>query len=457
MRGPEVEARWRVPLHSRLFVVGDDLPKGVPGWLAPAADHFVDRVSDRAYPCHFGRQSLGVGDVLGTWLGGDDAVVTLAASLASFLDTVAAEPKRRAVLACFVEPALVADDHQANERAFWQLLHALHAADAQPWPADVALDPEEPAWEFCFQGQSMFVFAAVPSHHRRLSRSLGDSLVLLFQPRHVFDGIEGGTPPGDAARAIIRRRVAEWDLAPPHPAMGNYGDTENREWMQYFIDDDETQPLPSRCPFAPDGSWRGVIGWIEDQAQRTPDAVALVDDAGCVTYAEMMDHVVALGGRLAAAGAERGARVGVLVERSRGSVIALLSCQWAGCAYVPVDPGGPNARRADLLEDAGVHVVLCSSHHLGAVPPAVDTVVLTDEPAGRQQSSYLRAEVGADDLAYVIYTSGSTGAAKGVVVTNRQLASAVFAQQVLERPRRTRSCCRYPCASTPREPASTGP
>lgn len=426
--------RWQLPRNSRLFVVGDPLLPGSPDWMDASVATFVEHVSNRAYPCHFGRQSLGVGDVLGTWLTPGDGAATLAASLASFLATAASAPQRRAVLACFVAPDLSGPDHLENEKIFWNLVRGLHAVDPVPWPTQMPADPDEAAWEFCFGGQSMFVFAAVPTHHRRLSRRFGDGMILLFQPRHVFRGIEGGTPAGDAARTMIRQRLAAWDLAPLHPAMGNYGDADNREWMQYFIEDVDPMVEAVGCPIAPDGTWRGVIGWIEDQAQRTPEEVAIVDHDAVVTYADMLDRVAVLGTRIADAGAGRGIRTGVMVDRSLDSVIAVLACLWAGSAYVPVDPGAPLARRTQLLEEAGAGIVVVASDHLGAVPAFVETVVLTDEPSGPPPTR-LRDEVLADDLAYVIYTSGSTGVPRGVAVTHGQLANAVFAQHAVERPR----------------------
>ena len=93
----------------------------------------------------------------------------------------------------------------------------------------------------------MFVFAAAPSYARRASRNVGPGLVLLFQPRNVFEGIEGGTPRGMAARQIIRTRLGQWDTMPLHPDMGDYGDPSNHEWRQYFIPDDQGR-LHEKCP-----------------------------------------------------------------------------------------------------------------------------------------------------------------------------------------------------------------
>ena len=99
----------------------------------------------------------------------------------------------------------------------------------------------------------MFVFAAAPSYAHRTSRNVGPGLVLLFQPRNVFDGIEGGTPRGMAARQIIRSRLNRWDTVPVHPDLGDYGDPSNSEWRQYFIPDGHRR-LAEKCPLQISGA-----------------------------------------------------------------------------------------------------------------------------------------------------------------------------------------------------------
>ncbi len=64
--------------------------------------------------------------------------------------------------------------------------------------------------------------------------------------------------------------------------------------------------------------------------------------------------------------------------------------------------------------------------------PHTDAVVLMlDAPAALDGASEEDPpnSSGGDDLAYVIYTSGSTGQPKGVMITNRNLASVYFAYE----------------------------
>jgi FPC/CPF motif-containing protein YcgG len=235
--------------EQRLYVLDQDLESRVqdaPDYFRKALHNFCDNVSDRSYPCHFGRRALKQRELFVTYA--DQArLPELGSALSAFLDHVRPTPDRRQVLACFVEPG-AEQSHDDYAATFWFILQWLHCHDPRPWPAEVPRDPHDPDWEFSFAGTAMFVFAAAPTHRVRRSRNLSDCLILLFQPRNVFIGIEGGTRAGKEARRRIRASLAEWDHASAHPSMGDYGDPSNFEWRQYVIPDDQSE-IYDTCPF----------------------------------------------------------------------------------------------------------------------------------------------------------------------------------------------------------------
>jgi uncharacterized protein len=228
-----------------------------PGWFTAGVRTLVDNLRQREYPCHFGRQALERGNLLTTYADPED-LRPLARALACFLDCTPRIRGGRHLLCAFIRsPA--GHTHHEQDRVFWQVLQYLHDHDPEPWPAAYPMSPRDPAWEFCFNGEAMFVFAAAPTHLARASRNLGEHLVMLFQPRSVFLDIAAGTPAGIVARSRIRDRLRTWDLAAPHPSMGEYGDPSNFEWRQYFIPDDDSDLHPV-CPLrlhAPGTAGRG--------------------------------------------------------------------------------------------------------------------------------------------------------------------------------------------------------
>ena len=171
---------------------------------------------------------------------------------------------------------------------------------------------------------------------------------------------------------------------------------------------------------------RGLHELISEQAQRTPDAVAVVAGEGRCTYAELDRRANQLAHELAALGAAEGALVGISVERGIDMVVALLATMKSGAAYVPIDPSYPPQRQELMLSDSGARVLLTQERFVGMLNPGDATVVCLDDDWPRiaqhtAEPPAVRSDP--DRLAYVIYTSGSTGRPKGVEITHRALVN----------------------------------
>jgi uncharacterized protein len=225
-----------------VIVTSDTQPQP---WWTVSLRAFRANLGKREYPCYFGRLALEHGQLFATFF--EDSIKPLAASLTEFLDMSRRHLDCRMALAAFHKPPDQRIDEESYAEKFWDVLQQLHDLDTSDWPAEVPSQPEHPAWEYSFHGVPMFVFAAAPTYARRASRNIGPGLVLLFQPRNVFDGIEGGTPRGIKARMVIRDRMSRWDTVPPHPDLLDYGDPSNNEWRQYFVPDNQSR-LHERCP-----------------------------------------------------------------------------------------------------------------------------------------------------------------------------------------------------------------
>jgi amino acid adenylation domain-containing protein len=169
--------------------------------------------------------------------------------------------------------------------------------------------------------------------------------------------------------------------------------------------------------------------WFRDQADRTPDAVAVEADAESLTYRELAARAGALACRLRALGVGPNVCVGLCVERSPEMLVGILAILAAGGAYVPLDPAYPEARLRFALEDTGAPVVLTPQRLAGRLPPSGARVVLLEDGDGAAaEPAAPAAPTAPDSLAYVIHTSGSTGRPKGVGVTHRNLAHSTRAR-----------------------------
>ncbi|MEV0604832.1 amino acid adenylation domain-containing protein [Polymorphospora rubra] len=160
-----------------------------------------------------------------------------------------------------------------------------------------------------------------------------------------------------------------------------------------------------------------------------PDAVAVVDAAGELTYAGLDAAANRIARLLLRHGVRAGDVVGLAVPRSTPMVAAILGTLKLGAAYLPLDLTHPADRLAYMLADSGARVLLSTVD--ARLPDAPVHRLVLDDPATVADLAGLdggplteaRPPAGLDHAAYVIYTSGSTGRPKGVVVSHEGIAS----------------------------------
>lgn len=147
------------------------------------------------------------------------------------------------------------------------------------------------------------------------------------------------------------------------------------------------------------------------------NAVAVTLGEESVTYAELEAYSEQIAAGLQATGLPANALVAIYMDRSIDMVAAMLGVVRAGAAYLPLDPGFPESRVRETLEDARPFAVLADAAQAQKLS-AVEGVVRVSDLLAQPPREPRAVEVDADDLAYVIYTSGSTGKPKGVMVSH---------------------------------------
>ncbi len=175
---------------------------------------------------------------------------------------------------------------------------------------------------------------------------------------------------------------------------------------------------------------RVFAGVFEDQAARSPDAIAVSFEGATLSYAELNARANVVAHHLRALGVGPGVLVALCVPRSPALLAALLGIQKSGGAYVPLDPDYPKQRLEYMLVDSGAKVLVTASHAITSleIPESVDTLdldALTEVGSAHNPTS----AAGPRDTAYVIYTSGSTGRPKGVAVSHGSLLNFLYSMQ----------------------------
>ncbi|MFX0576171.1 non-ribosomal peptide synthase/polyketide synthase [Nocardia nepalensis] len=173
-----------------------------------------------------------------------------------------------------------------------------------------------------------------------------------------------------------------------------------------------------------------LLAGFQAQVRRTPDAVALVDRHGALTYAQLSARVNRLARRLIAAGVGPEALVVLGMRRSVEFVVAAYAVLTAGGGYVPVDPDQPAARRAHVVAAARPVCVLTRARdgwsvESDSVVLAVDALDCTGYSDAPVTDSDRPHPLRSTNTAYVIFTSGSTGKPKGVAVSHASVANQI--------------------------------
>ncbi|HEX3759507.1 MAG TPA: amino acid adenylation domain-containing protein [Kofleriaceae bacterium] len=218
--------------------------------------------------------------------------------------------------------------------------------------------------------------------------------------------------------------LVEAALARPDDRLGALPLLSEPERRMILDDWNRTQAAPSRQA--------SVVELFEDQARRTPDAVAVVAGEVELGYRELAARAERWAAVLRARGCGPGVRVALALSRSPAFPVVVLAVLKAGAAYVPLDLAYPAERLAFMLRDCEARVVVTESAIAAGLPASGAEVVLIDaspEPPEQEMSGAIPGGSGrapaSDDLAYVIYTSGSTGRPKGVAMPHGAMLNLV--------------------------------
>src|SRR5574338_433982 len=117
---------------------------------------------------------------------------------------------------------------------------------------------------------------------------------------------------------------------------------------------------------------------FEAQVEKTPDAIAVVCEGEQLSYDELNRRANQLAHYLVRLGVGPETLVGLLLERSLETFVAVLGVLKAGGGYFPLESTIPQARLSFLLADAQAPVLLTQQRLLERVPEYTGTIVTLD-------------------------------------------------------------------------------
>ncbi|MEJ8545005.1 non-ribosomal peptide synthase/polyketide synthase [Brevibacillus borstelensis] len=166
---------------------------------------------------------------------------------------------------------------------------------------------------------------------------------------------------------------------------------------------------------------------FEQQVEKTPDQVAVIDAAEQITYRELNRRANQLARILREKGVQPESTVGILVDRSLYMVVGMLAVFKAGGAYVPIDADYPQERKEFMLADSDAKLLLTLKKMENQVRFDGEILYLDQEELYQGDDANLASVTRPEHAAYIIYTSGTTGKPKGVVIEHRSYVNIAFA------------------------------
>ncbi|SCY70225.1 non-ribosomal peptide synthetase [Alkaliphilus peptidifermentans] len=164
---------------------------------------------------------------------------------------------------------------------------------------------------------------------------------------------------------------------------------------------------------------------FEEEAQKTPDKIAVSYKERQLTYKELKMKSDKLASFLLDSGVEKGEIVGLMTNHSIETIIGILGIMKAGAAFLPIDSNYPPERIKHMLEECSVSTIVSNCKLNNDITLSFNTIQL-DNPEIYKQILHLPARKNKlSDIVYVIYTSGSTGKPKGVHVQHRGLVNYI--------------------------------
>ncbi len=155
------------------------------------------------------------------------------------------------------------------------------------------------------------------------------------------------------------------------------------------------------------------------QAEKTPNAVAVVCGENSLSYAALSGRANQLARYLQSQGIVAGDVVGLCYDRALELPECILGILLAGATYVPLDASYPAERLAYIMDNAGITTVVTRSDLLPEDNHRNLICFDNQEQRIRDFSvDPIQSDQDSNRLLYMIYTSGSTGRPKGTGATH---------------------------------------
>jgi long-chain acyl-CoA synthetase len=188
------------------------------------------------------------------------------------------------------------------------------------------------------------------------------------------------------------------------------------------------------------GEWPTLTEMFRISAKRYPERPCFTvyePDRISLSYAEALERIQAVAGKLIALGVKKGDKVAVTGKNSPEWAVAYMGILFADATVVPIDYQLKNEEIDNLLKASDSRILFVDEEkhdRYAAEPGSLEAVFslkkglgtyvydLTSTPPGSSKNTE-------EDLAAILFTSGTTGVPKGVMLTHKNFVSDCYLAQ----------------------------
>ncbi|MDX6574140.1 MAG: hypothetical protein QOE96_93, partial [Blastocatellia bacterium] len=230
----------------------------------------------------------------------------------------------------------------------------------------------------------------------------------------------------------------------PERAISDYSLRTETETAREMIRKD-VRPTNPFTTFAKDEIEQSITDRFESQVSKYPKRVAIKSARHEWSYEELDRRANQVAQAILNLNGASEERIALLFEHNAPMIAGMLGALKAGKTYVPLDPGHPRERLAQIIEHSEATTVLTDSRNVAlarhvrsavaerSADTALDKIdeselrIIDVDRLDARSAGWQSAQAGSlhyiepDRLAYILYTSGSTGRPKGVMQNHRNV------------------------------------